>query len=295
MQKKRFVGPRTPTKRIRKPKIIFSPSQPTKTFQKNKLYANRFEIRSETTELKQLIIYSQIRILEEKNTEGEEDSQPTEAETFEEGGSEEYESESEEEPSVHQDEEFSESDTEDEDILCHCGVVHTSANLKEQMQGVPAPSKDEKGFKHTGWHTCQNLWLETTFRVSNKLFICLACSANDKVTYWCYRGAPQIHNVKRHYTNVHKNDPIVQTFIETTNNKEYSSGQLNKDMLEWIVNNNHPFALIDEVELRKIIIKLNPSMKLLHRQQLISKYLPIIGNETDSKVNSFLSSKSSFY
>ena len=50
-------------------------------------------------------------------------------------------------------------------------------------------------------------------------------------------------------------------------------------------NNYHPFAIIDGVELRKIIIKLNPSMKLVHRQQLISKYLPIIGNETDSKVN----------
>ena len=34
-------------------------------------------------------------------------------------------------------------------MLCHCGVVHTSANLKELLQGDPAPSKDEKGFEHT--------------------------------------------------------------------------------------------------------------------------------------------------
>ena len=156
--------------------------------------------------------------------------------------------------------------------------------LLNALKNPPAKSKDEKGFKHNGWHSCTKLWIETTFRVGNKLFLCLICSTTDEPKFWCFLRKPQIGTVKRHYKNRHANDPITKQLFPEIMGGDYSSTQFNKDILNWIVTNNHPFSMADEPNLREIFQKLNPHMKLLHRKQLVEKYLPILTQEMEAKV-----------
>lgn len=166
----------------------------------------------------------------------------------------------------------------------NCGLIHSQETLINAMKNSPAAAKDEAGFKHSGWHSCTNLWVETTFRVSNKTFICLACTASNKYKLWCFKKHPQISTIKRHYRLVHPNEAVTKLIFPDASAGGYTSNQLNKDVLLWITSHNHPFAIVEEENLRTIFHSLNPQLKLLHRKQLVDKFLPLLVEELDNKV-----------
>lgn len=164
---------------------------------------------------------------------------------------------------------------------CSCGLVHIESTLQQCLQNPPALPKDPK----TGWHSCVSWWLETTHRVSNKLFICLTCfREKDKLKTWCFKTNPMLYNVKRHYQRKHVEDPVTKLMFPTMKIGPYSSDSLNKDILQWIIHRNRPFGLVDDPEFRLMIQKLNPELKLLHSQRLKDKFLPVLEAEMNLKV-----------
>ena len=172
-------------------------------------------------------------------------------------------------------------------VACHCGQVHSEELMKEALSKDPAPPRDIQGFNNSGFHTCQDAWLETTHRISNKLFVCLACwrMKFEKLKFWCFKSKPLLYSIKRHYLAKHRMDPVThQMFPKCDRLSIMSSERLNKQVLMWIVNRNHPFSLVDEEEFRNLISSLSPELKLLHRTQLVSKYLPIVAQEMEQKV-----------
>ena len=182
----------------------------------------------------------------------------------------------------------SRTEAESSDV-CTCGIVHTFQSLRDGLTQQPAPSKKDKS-SPAGYHSCTKLWLETTFRISNKLFVCLACGReNDEekgISYWCFKEKPQLYNVKRHYMRRHPEDPITKQMCPQNQRPiSYSADQLNKEILTWIIKRNHAFSLVEEAEFRSILYNLNPELHLLHRTQIVAKYLPIIDTELSNKVS----------
>ena len=55
---------------------------------------------------------------------------------------------------------------------CNCGEIHTYYKLKEALKLPQAESKKLGGYEKLDG-TCSSIWSELTFRIANKLFVCL--------------------------------------------------------------------------------------------------------------------------
>src|SRR3990167_2570270 len=278
-----------PTKRIRKPKVPFSPSSPPPRQKLGRKPTQREDIRP-IHFIHATQITPTTQETHERDLQASDRTPPLTDEEYEgnlscdqhdnEGG--------------HPDSHISMfgTDHSDEDETpdsysetCACGTLHTFQSLKNEMSVTPAPPKKDQ---EKGYHTCTKLWLELTHRISNKLFVCLASgrgsNEDQAIKFWCFRGKPQLHNVKRHYRSKHKDDPVTRQLFPEKNDISYSSDRFNKEILEWIVKRNHTFSLVEEPEFRSILANLNPNLRLLHRTQLVLKYLPILDSENTTKV-----------
>ena len=110
--------------------------------------------------------------------------------------------------------------------------------LLNALKNPPAKSKDEKGFKHNGWHSCTKLWIETTFMLDLQHYRWAKILVlPSKASNWNYKTALQKSPRQWSYH---------QTIV-SWNYGDYSSTQLTKDILDWIVTNNHLFSMADEV------------------------------------------------